>query len=122
MKTIEAFGMKRPVCANCFEYPENCVGCEWHRCAICHEELTDSECYEYRGAYACQKHFEEMTQKRDEQREKVMELTEKSVRSQMDGQWANGGYKTMKTDPHTGRPMGRVREPLSLQDYENGNL
>lgn len=122
MKTIEVSGMKRPVCANCFEYPENCHGCEWHKCAICHEELSDSECYEHRGVYACQKHHEEVIRKREAQREEVMKQTDHSVRSQLDGEWANGGYKTMRTDPHTGRPMGKIREPLALQNYENGEL
>ena len=105
----------------CFEYPENCIGCEWHNCAICGEELSDSEAYEYRGAIACEKHHEEMITKRGEQRQRVMEVTGASVRWQADGEWANGGYKTMKTDAG-GRPITKVKEPLALKEYEEGKL
>lgn len=110
--------MKRPVCANCFNYPENCVGCEWHNCSVCGEELLESETYEYRGAFSCSKHHEESIKKRDFERQEVMAETEHSIRSQLDGEWHNGGYKTMKTDPHTGRPMGKVKEPQRLKEYE----
>jgi hypothetical protein len=122
MKLVEAgYGMKGLVCANCFERPENCLGCEWHNCAICGEELSDSEAYEYRGAIACAAHHEEMIAKRDEQRQRVMEVTEKSVRSQADGEWQHGGYKNMKTDA-SGRPITKVKEPQMLKDYEEGRL
>lgn len=117
MKTIEVAGMKRPVCASCFEYPENCVGCEWHECSICGEELADSETYEYRGAFACAKHHEESIRQRDVQRQEVMAETEHAVRSQADSEWQNGGYKTMKTDAG-GRPITMVKEPERLKVYE----
>lgn len=120
MKTTTAIGMKKPVCANCFEYPENCKGCEFNECVVCKEELTDSECYEYRGAFACAEHLEDMTEKRDFQRQEVTAATEHAVRSQAAGEWANGGYKTMKTDPHTGRPLTKIREPEQLREYERG--
>ncbi len=122
MKTVNATGMKRPVCASCFEYPENCKGCEWHECCICKEELSESEAYEYRGFISCSKHFEELQEKVDYKRKEVQEVVEHSTRSQADGEWANGGYKTMKTDPHTGRPLTKIKEPQILQDYEQGIL
>lgn len=122
MKLVEAgYGMKGLVCGSCFERPENCLGCEWHNCVICGEELSDSEAYEYRGAIACATHHEEMIKKRDYQRQQVVEVTEHSVRSQADGEWANGGYKTMKTDAG-GRPITKVKEPQVLQEYERGEL
>lgn len=117
MKTVEVIGMKRPVCASCFEYPENCRGCKWHNCSICGEELSDSEAYEYRGAIACAKHHDESIKKRDFERQEVMAEAEHTVRSQADGEWANGGYRTMKTDAG-GKPITKVKEPLRLQKYE----
>jgi len=120
-KTIEVVGMKKAVCASCFEYPENCKSCEWYNCAICGEELAESETYEYRGVFSCIKDFDELCNKRDEQRQRVMEITDKSVRSQADGEWANGGYKTMKTDT-SGCPITKAKEPLMLQEYEKGKL
>jgi len=120
-KLTEIYGMKRPVCASCFEYPENCKGCEWNKCAICGEELSESEAYEYRGVISCQTDFEELQQKRNEQRERVMEVADHSVRSQADGEWANGGYRYMKTDKG-GRPITKVKEPQVLKDYEDGKL
>ena len=118
MKTVEALGMKRPVCASCFEYPENCVGCEWNRCYKCGEELADNECYEYRGAFSCSEHLEEVSEAREIERKEVMQEMEASVKSQMGGQWMSGGYKTMKADPHTGKPIGKVKESLRIQQYE----
>lgn len=121
MKTTTVVGMKREVCANCFEYPENCRGCEFNECAICQEELTDSETYEYRGVFSCAEHFKELQEKRDYQRKQVMEVVDHSVRSQADGEWQNGGYKTMKVG-HDGRPVTTIKEPMSLKDYEEGKL
>lgn len=107
-------------CSNCFEKVGNC-SCKFLKCAVCGEEFPDSELYEYRGAVACEKHHEEMISKRDEQRRQVMQTTEASVRSQADGEWHNGGYKTMKTDAG-GRAITKVKEPQSLKDYEDGKL
>jgi len=90
-------------------------------CAICKQEFDDGEMYEYRGVLACEEHFDEVIEKRDYQRQQVMETTEASVRSQADGEWANGGYKTMKTD-NGGRPITKVKEPQALKDYEDGKL
>lgn len=117
MKLIDAIGMKRQVCASCFEYPENCRGCEWHKCSVCKEELSDSEAYEYRGAFACEKHFDSAIEKRDFERQEVMAEVNHAVRSQADGEWANGGYKTMKTDA-SGRPITKIKEPARLKNYE----
>ena len=120
MKTTTAIGMKRPVCANCFEYPENCVGCEWNICAICKEEVADSECYEYRGVMACEKDFDELIKKRDEQRERVMEVTNASVKSQRNGEFVNN--KSNNNFASDGLPIVKVKEPQILKDYENGLL
>ncbi len=101
---------------------EMIVGCmNKNKCAICGGYFNDSDTYEYRGVMACQEHFDELIEKRDYQRQQIMETTEKSVRSQADGEWANGGYKTMKTDAG-GRPITRVNEPQILKDYEDGKL
>ena len=117
MKTTKVVGMNRPVCANCFDYPENCTGCVFHTCSVCKEELTDGEAYEYRGAYSCQKHHLEVIEKRDFERQEVMIETEHSVRSQSGGEWQNGGYRTMKTDT-SGNPITKIKEPMRLAEYE----
>lgn len=123
MKTIEVVGMKRPVCASCFEYPENCIGCEWHTCAICKEELTDSECYEYRGVYSCEKDFDELQGKRNEQRQEVMEITEASVKSQRNGEFKNNPNKyNTHNVAEDGLPIMKIKEPQILKDYEDGKL
>ena len=120
MKTITVKGMnKGEVCANCFEYPESCHGCEFHNCAICKEELTDSECYEYRGAYSCEKCFNEVQEKRDYQRQQVMEVTEHSIKSQRNGDFINGNSDKIAND---GLPIIKVNEPQILKDYEDGKL
>jgi hypothetical protein len=83
--------------------------------------FDDSETYEYRGFMFCNEHFDEGIKRVDEKRSFVMEVTEKSTRSQADGEWSNGGYKTMKTDS-SGRPITKIKEPLVLEEYERGEL
>lgn len=92
-----------------------------NKCAICKEMFDDSETYEYRGFLSCAEHFDELQEKVDEKRKEVLEVVEHSIRSQADGEWQNGGYKTMKTDK-AGRPITRIKKPLILEDYENGIL
>lgn len=92
-----------------------------NKCAICGNYFDDSETYEYRGVMSCAEHFDELQGKRDEQRQRVMEITDTAVRSQADGEWSNGGYKTMKTDAG-GRPITEIKEPLALKNYEDGKL
>ena len=84
-------------------------------------QLDYSDVYEYRGFDFHQKCFEEGCKKVDEKRAQVIETTEKSIRSQADGEWQNGGYKTMNVGAD-GRPITKVREPQVLKDYENGQL
>lgn len=87
-------------------------------CRKCKKEIPESEAYEYRGAIACEKCFDDVIESRDRERQEVMAETEAAVRSQADGEWQNGGYKTMKTDSHTGRPITKIKEPLRLKEYE----
>lgn len=92
-----------------------------NECQVCHEKFDDSQTYEYRGFMFCEEHFDEGCEKVDGKRQEVQEVTEHSVRSQADGEWANGGYKTMKVDTG-GRPITTVKEPQILKDYESGKL
>ncbi len=67
--------------------------------------------------------FEKLHTRVDEKRAEVIAVTAQSLKSQSNGEWMNGGYKTMKTDPHTGAPIpSKIREPQILKDYENGIL
>lgn len=110
-------------CPYCFEKIENCV-CTWTKCHECGKRIPESHASEYRGRVWCEDahDFDEQVAKRDFQRSEVMAEMELSTRSQLDGQWANGGYKTMKTDPHTGRPMGEVKESARLKIYEGRTI
>lgn len=42
------------------------------KCSVCKQEFEDSELYEYRGALACEPHFDEAIGKRDFERAEVM--------------------------------------------------
>lgn len=92
-----------------------------NKCQLCKKFFDDSETYEYRGFMFCEKHFDDGIKRVDEKRSFVMETTEKSIRSQADGEWNNGGYKTMETD-NGGRPITKVKEPEILKEYEMGEL
>lgn len=43
------------------------------KCGVCKKELDDSDAYEYRGAYGCADHFDEVCAKRDRQRQAAMD-------------------------------------------------
>lgn len=92
-----------------------------NKCAICGDYFDDSETYEYRGVMSCEEHFDELQDRRNFKRQQIIESQDKKIRSQADGEWANGGYKTMKTDAG-GRPITKIREPLDVKDYEDGKL
>lgn len=100
-------------------------------CQLCKKEiecpdfgdgvLDYSDLYEYRGFTFHGDCFDEGVEKVDGKRREVMKETEHSIRSQADGEWHNGGYKTMKTDS-SGKPITDIKEPQKLKDYENGIL
>ncbi len=101
-------------------------------CQLCKKEIETpdygdgvldySDLYEYRGFVFHEKCFDEGVKKVDYKRKEVAETVERSVKSQAGGEWANGGYKTMKTDI-SGRPIpSKVTEPQILKDYEQGKL
>ena len=85
--------------------------------------LDYSDVYEYRGFVFHENCFDDGQKLVDEKRKQVMQITEKSLKSQINGEWMNGGYKYMKTDMHTGSPIVESpKEPQLLKDYEKGIL
>jgi hypothetical protein len=102
-------------------------------CQLCKKEIETpdygdgvldySDVYEYKGFFFHEKCFEEGVKKVNRKRQEVIEETKHSLNSQVNGKWMNGGYKTMKTDIHTGKPLvKKLRQPQKLTDYENGIL
>ena len=94
-----------------------------NKCQICKEYFDDSETYEYRGFMACEKHFDELCEKVDYKRKGVMEVTEKSVKSQRNGEFVNNrkAYH-LGNVASDGLPIIKIKEPQILQDYEKGIL
>lgn len=43
-----------------------------YKCKKCKKELDGSEAYEYRGAYSCEEHFDEVCEKRDWERQELI--------------------------------------------------
>jgi len=43
------------------------------KCQKCKIELDDSDAYEYRGAFSCADHFDEVIESRDFQRQEIIE-------------------------------------------------
>ncbi len=85
--------------------------------------LDYSDIYDYRGFSFHERCFGSGIKKVDEKRQEVMEETEHSINSQVNGEWQSGGYRYMKTDPHTGKPLVKnLKQPQKLKDYENGIL
>lgn len=112
--------MEKENCQYCFEEVKNCI-CHWNTCAECGKRIPDSHASEYRGRVWCESEhdFDEQVAKMDFERQEVMAETDHAVRSQADGEWHNGGHKTMKTDPNTGRPITKIKEPARLKRYES---
>ena len=105
-------------CEYCFEKVKNCV-CEFFTCSVCKKEFPSSLTYEYRGAYACQEHFKEATEKREEERKNVMEITNASIESQRNGEFINNRQKYhLGNVMPDGLPRMKVKEPQILKDYE----
>lgn len=91
-------------------------------CQLCKESLVDdSDTYEYRGFVFHEKCFDEGIEKVDAKRSEISQVVDHSIRSQADGEWQSGGYKTMKVSTD-GRPITKVKEPQILKDYEKGIL
>lgn len=91
-----------------------------NKCQLCKEYFDDSETYEYRGFMFCENHFDEGIKRVDEKRSFVMEVVEKSIKSQRVGEFINNpNNKNFAPD---GLPIVKVKEPLVLQEYERGEL
>jgi len=90
-------------------------------CSICKKVMNQGDAYEYRSFIFCREHWEEGQEKVEDKRQKIIETTDKMIRSRADGEWHNGGYKIMKVDAN-GRPITKVTEPQIVKDYENGEL
>lgn len=93
------------------------------RCSTCRRELEPSDAYEYRGFIFCEPHFDEGTGKVDKKRTEVIAVTEASVASQRNGEFANNrGKYHLGNVASDGLPIIRPKEPQVLKDYERGRL
>lgn len=119
--------MRKPICEFCGEYT-TCV-CDFEKCALCGVRYSNfdsdenHQMYEYRGANGCSACIDKVREKRDEQRARVMEVTNHAVASQRKGEFVNN-YK--KYNIHNvaadGLPIVKINEPQILKDYEDGKL
>ena len=106
-------------CGYCFEKLNNCV-CFFVKCSECGKRIPESEAMEYRGRIWCDDHdFEEQISKREEERQRAIEITNASVSSQRKGEFINN---TEKYSTHNvasdGLPIIKVNEPQILKEYE----
>lgn len=46
---------------------------EIYKCGVCKKEFEASDIYEYRGAFGCSEHFEEVQEKRNFERQEIMQ-------------------------------------------------
>lgn len=90
-------------------------------CSTCKKVLNQSDAYDYRGFIFCKEHFNEGQKKVENKRNEIIRTQDKMIRSQADGEWQNGGYKTMKVGAD-GRPITKIKEPKIVEDYEKGVL
>jgi len=71
----------------------------------------------------CEPHFDEGCKRVDEKRSFVMEVTEKSIISQRNGEFKNNRDKYhLGNVASDGLPIIKVKEPQILKDYEAGIL
>jgi len=92
---------------------------ETFKCSKCHKELDSSETYEYRGAFSCEEHFDEVQKSRDFERQEVMEETNASVLSQRNGEFISNRSKYhLGNVASDGLPIIKVKESPRLRAYE----
>jgi hypothetical protein len=114
---------REPICEHCGEY-DKCI-CVFTKCAICGNKYSnwdadpEHDIYEYRGFYACKKDFDILIGKVDTKRQEVIEVTEASINSQRNGEFANNSKAKVASD---GLPFIKAKEPQILTDYEKGIL
>lgn len=117
---------KKPICEHCGEYTK-CV-CSWDKCALCGVRYSNFDAdethqiFEYRGVLGCGKCIDEVREKRDAQRARVMEITEHAVSSQRKSHFVNNISDKKMKFAEDGLPIIKINEPLVLQEYEAGKL
>ena len=94
-----------------------------NKCQVCKDYFEDSETYEYRGFLSCENCFDELQVKVDFKRREVMEVTEKSIKSQRAGEFKNNRNKyNIHNVAGDGLSIIKIKVPQILKDYEDGNL
>lgn len=93
-----------------------------YSCRICKKELEESEAYEYRGAVACEQHFEQAQNDRNWERAEVIE----------DNRLRTDKFKGLSFgDSVVGRANKEIlkgaievakKEPMRTTVYERGDL
>lgn len=88
------------------------------KCTKCKKELEDSDAYEYRGAYSCAEHFDEVIEGRNHQRNQI--IAEESAKTEKfrgldlsDSTIGKANKKLLKTDLEIAS-----KESQRLKDYE----
>lgn len=85
--------------------------------------FDDSDTYEYRGFLSCEEHFEELQANVEDKRGQVIEVTEKSILSQRNGEFKNNPQKyNIHNVASDGLPIIKVSEPEILKEHEKGIL
>ena len=93
------------------------------KCATCGTTESESGFYEYRGFIFCEPHFDGGIEKVDRKRGEVMKVTNASISSQRNGEFANNRSKYhLGNVASDGLPIMPLKEPQILKDYENGIL
>lgn len=85
------------------------------KCAKCKKILDDSEAYEYRGAYSCDDHFDEVIKSREYQRQEIIAEEDRKL----------APLKGMDLDPtsHIGRGNLEILKPqIEIARKESGRL
>ncbi len=102
--------------------------CRFYKCTLCGVSYSNFDAdethqiFEYRGVLGCGKCIDEVREKRDEQRARVIEMTEHAVSSQRKGHFVNNLSDNKMKFASDGLPIIQINEPLALQEYEAGKL
>lgn len=86
-----------------------------YKCAICKITLSESETYEYRGAFSCGDHLEEMQEGRDIQRSEIIQ--EESAKTE--------GFKGLDLNPNSEIGKGNreiLKSRIEIAGKESGRL
>lgn len=87
-------------------------------CLVCKKKFDDNEIYEYRGAFACDEHFDDMIASRDRERDAIMAAEDAKTRPLKGLDLSNSVIGKANKELLAGKIEVASKESIALKRYE----